>query len=240
LWISGIRYKHRSNSKRYRFRNSNLIEICDDIYWKAGDGNVTSPVCWPPGCSALPVEFIAFTGELEVKVVYLQWMTNREINNDYFILEKSHDGQIFKSIARIKSKGLEGNSSVSLNYQFIDQDLKHAVYYYRLKQFDLDGSYQYSKTISVKIFAPEFRVYPNPNNGIFSIDVPTPEINQKINLKIIDQLGQIIHENEYTIMNDKITGSKIEIMPKQPFANRTYIAVINFQGQTYRIKLIVN
>lgn len=220
--------------------NSDWIKICGDVYWNTAAGSVAGPVCYPPGCSSLPIELIAFTGNLEVKVVFLNWKTSREVNNSHFIIEKSHDGSNFKSIGKINSKGISGNSSGSLSYDYIDQDLKHPLYYYRLKQVDLDGSAQYSKTISVKIYSPEFKVYPNPNTGVFSIDVPTPEVNQKVDLQIVDAVGKLLHEYTYNVINDNITGAKIEVIPPSPLSKGSYICIISYKGEAYRLKLIVN
>ncbi len=173
-------------------------------------------------------------------MVFLNWKTSREVNNSHFIIEKSHDASNYKSIGKINSKGISGNSTGSLSYDFIDQDLQHPLYYYRLKQVDLDGSAQYSKTISVKIYSPEFKVYPNPNTGIFSIDVPTPEVNQKVDLQIVDAVGKLLHEYTYNVINDNITGSKIEVIPPSPLSKGSYICIISYKGETYRLKLIVN
>ncbi|MGE0567785.1 MAG: T9SS type A sorting domain-containing protein [Bacteroidia bacterium] len=220
--------------------SSNYIEICTDKVWTSDSGNVVGTNCFPKPCNPLPVEFIGFTGNLEVKVVFLKWTTASESNNLHFVVEKSSDGLNFYSIGKEKSKGFMGNSSVALNYDFIDNDLKHPRYYYRLKQVDLNGSYKYSKTISVKIYAPELAIYPNPNDGKFWIDVPTALTKQPINLSLFNELGEAIINEEYIVENDNITGAKVEILPKKPLAKGVYFAKILFNGEPYFLKLVVN
>jgi hypothetical protein len=159
----------------------------------------------------LPIELIAFTGNLEVKVVFLNWKTATETNNAYFEIEKSSDGITFTKINSIKSKANDGNSVVMLDYEAVDNDLKHPLYYYRLKQVDHNGTYIYSNSISVKNHSPELKIYPNPNNGTFWIDVPTAKTNQKVSVKIYDQLSNEVLNNEYTVVNDNITGASVKL-----------------------------
>lgn len=221
--------------------SSNELNICNVKVWKASDGIKGSGTCFPSPCgSYLPIEFIAFTGNLEVKVVYLKWKTATELNNDRYEVEKSADGTNFEKIGTVHSKALNGSSNSILDYNFIDNELKHPLYYYRLKQFDFDGTYKYTNVISVKIYSPELKIYPNPNNGQFWIDVPTAQINQQISVKIFDNLSQTIVSNNYTVVNDNITGAKVEITPSKPLPKGVYLSVITFNGVEYRLKLIVN
>ncbi len=219
--------------------SSNFIEICTNKVWTADSGNVIGTNCFPKPCSPLPVEFIGFTGNLEVKVVFLKWKTATETNNDYFDVEKSADGVNFYKIGQLRSKGIDGNSATMLNYDFVDSDLKHPLYYYRLRQVDRNGKSDYSNVISVKIYSPELSIFPNPNNGTFWIDVPTAKVNQKIDVQIYDQLSNSILNQEYTVVNDNITGARVNITPSKPFAKGVYLTRINFEGTIYKLKLVV-
>jgi len=222
--------------------NSNYLEICTDIVWNAASGTTSGPFCYPPGCSLipLPIEFIAFTGNLEVKVVFLHWKTATEKNNSHFDIEKSSDGINYTSFTSVKTKAPNGTSYGVLEYSAIDYELKHPLYYYRLKQFDLDGTFIYSKSITVKVYSPELKIYPNPNNGQFKVDVPTALTNQHVDVKIYDQLSQPVLNSVYTVLNDNITGATVDILPAKPLAKGVYFASIIFDGIEYRVKLVVN
>lgn len=219
--------------------NSSNINICNNEVWRAGDGQQTSG-CFPTPCSSLPVELVAFVGNLEVKTVFLNWKTISESGNNYFEVEKSSDGTNYSKIATVKSKAPGGNYNGLLSYDLIDNDLKHPLYYYRLHQVDLNGVGRHSNSISVKIYSPELKIYPNPNTGQFWIDVPTAQLNQQVDVKIYDNLAQPIVDKTVIVHNDNITGAKVEIVPTQPLPKGIYLAVIKFQGSEFRIKLVVN
>ncbi len=220
--------------------SSDWIKICNTAVWKASDGTATGPTCFPPGCSSLPIELVAFTGFLESKAVFLQWKTVTETNNSHFEVEKSSDGYNFYKLSAVPSKGLNGNSTSLLVYNEIDSDIKHPLYYYRLKQVDFDGTFKYSNKIFVRVYPTEFKIYPNPNVGTFKIDIPTKEPNQSVDLKIYDQYSQLISDNRYSVINDKITGSVIEVIPQNPLPKGIYICLINYKGEIHRLKLTVN
>lgn len=107
--------------------------------------NVGSCTC----SQVLPVELLEFTGEAQAdNINLLQWTTATEINNDYFTLERSEDAINFEAIATI---GGAGNSSVINHYHFFDAIGKNApaTYYYRLKQTDFDGKFEYFNIVAI-------------------------------------------------------------------------------------------
>lgn len=121
--------------------------------------------------SPLPVElFNFFAVEKNNSEVYCSWQTASEINNDYFILMRSKDGLNFEEIAKVDGAG---NSNIVLNYSFIDKHPFFGNSYYKLKQVDFNGDYNYSVTREVKLSkqGSSFSIYPNPvtNNLYLSI-----------------------------------------------------------------------
>ncbi|MBL0065748.1 MAG: T9SS type A sorting domain-containing protein [Bacteroidetes bacterium] len=95
----------------------------------------------------LPVELLSFTGTVDDNRILLRWNTASEINNDYFVIEKSLNGIEFEKIAEIEGAG---NSTSLIDYSFIDQHPFSGINYFRLKQTDFDGAFQYSDIIAVK------------------------------------------------------------------------------------------
>jgi len=116
----------------------------------------TSTIC-PVTVSHLPVELLFFSGKkTSANNVLLEWETASEINNDYFIVEKSNDGFTFTNSGLVKGNG---NSTQNIYYSFVD-DLndEKILIYYRLKQVDYDGKENYSKIISLKTTLETFQL----------------------------------------------------------------------------------
>lgn len=99
--------------------------------------------------AALPVELTTFTGEFRKRFVDLNWETQTEFNNDYFILDRSIDGIGWESIRTIDGAG---NSMTPLHYNLRDYDVEASgVYYYRLTQVDYDGKRKGYLPIAVNV-----------------------------------------------------------------------------------------
>jgi len=94
----------------------------------------------------LPVELTSFSGVTERNVNHLTWTTASETNCANFDLEQSPDGINFTNIGTVQGAG---NSTTTNTYTYIDEHPFIGTTYYRLKQSDFDGSYEYSTVISV-------------------------------------------------------------------------------------------
>ncbi len=125
----------------------------------------------------------------ESKII-LKWETLSETNNFGFEIEKSKDKLNWRKVGFIKGNGV--NCSENL-YIFYDNENSAGKYYYRLKQIDFDGSYQYSQIIELKILIPEKweieQNFPNPFNAETIIKYKIPK-NLFVSLKIYDILGK--------------------------------------------------
>ncbi|MGB1216492.1 MAG: choice-of-anchor Q domain-containing protein, partial [Saprospiraceae bacterium] len=102
------------------------------------------------GSSSLPLELLSFTGKMKEKHVTLDWTTAFEINVDGFQIERSTDAVNFRQIGWLSAKN-DDSGNIS-SYDWKDHEVENGnVYYYRLKQLDLDGTYEYSKIVAVKV-----------------------------------------------------------------------------------------
>jgi hypothetical protein len=123
----------------------------------------------------LPVKFIDFRAGLrDNQKVQLNWLTDEEVNNKQFEVERSEDAKSFKTVGVIfPDENVHGQH----NYRFADNanSVKTAVVFYRIRQVDKDGNYMYSKTISIKLEAPSvqaavtMKIGPNPVSNEFTI-----------------------------------------------------------------------
>ncbi len=159
--------------------------------------------------AALPVTFSYFKGQESNAGNLLQWGTATEQNNDYFSIEKSTDGNGFTSIGKVTGAG---TSSAAHEYTFTDTKLSAATYYYRLKQIDKDGKFNYSDVIIIRNsngLAATAQVFPNPVLSNLTVSLNN---DAKGNGKIVvyDFTGRIVREKLFT-KNDKILNSVIDL-----------------------------
>jgi hypothetical protein len=110
----------------------------------------------------LPVELVNFDALVNGNQIDLKWVTATEINNDYFVVEKSKDGKIWEEVVWTDGAG---NSNHIIDYYEKDLNPYEGISYYRLKQVDFDGKYSYSNIVPVayeKNVSKEITVLPNP------------------------------------------------------------------------------
>jgi len=97
--------------------------------------------------SILPIELISFSADVVDDFVEITWITESEVNNDYFTVERSIDGINFDAFAFMDGAG---NSSNRMSYKIYDTSPPDKnVFYYRIKQTDFDGNSSYTEMRSV-------------------------------------------------------------------------------------------
>ncbi|WP_119844566.1 T9SS type A sorting domain-containing protein [Reichenbachiella sp. MSK19-1] len=94
------------------------------------------------GRDPLPVDLLYFdvVWETQSYSARLKWVTSSETNNSHFVVERSDDGVLFGEIAQIDG---QGTINTTHEYEYVDQSPRGDVSYYRLKQVDFDGAYEY-------------------------------------------------------------------------------------------------
>lgn len=147
------------------------------------------------GASPLPIELVYFNAEKAGDVARISWETAAEINNDYFTIERSGDGNTFEAIEYVQGAG---NSSSPLSYSRLDKTPLEGRNYYRLKQTDYDGHFTYSD-IKTVFFGKKgnFSLYPNPVIAGNAIEVAVPEKGD-YQLTLSDAAGRIVNQAKYT------------------------------------------
>ena len=165
---------------------SNIVIIsgqADDCNYGAGiiDQNI------------LPVELVRFTAEVvNSNEVLLKWVTESEENNKHFIVERSTDGERFEIIGTVEGNGTTASTSV---YQYLDEAPYFGRNYYRLKQVDFNGRFEFSEVVSVTIEGndlPDAIVYPNPAETHTVLRMVEP-LEQDATLEVISSLGEVMH-----------------------------------------------
>jgi hypothetical protein len=157
----------------------------------AGDENIviddgSHPVEY---CATLPVELTDFSGYNQGRVNRLFWETAMEEGNSYFEIEHSRDGVDFWPIGTVAS---QGDSQLSQNYAFTHDAPSVGKNYYRLKDVSVDGTVNYSHTLSIDYYPPnELALYPNPVKGMLYIDGGASELLQ---VRIMDVAGRTVRD----------------------------------------------
>lgn len=170
----------------------------NDTQWTALDeGTVWTPTCGT--CltansdlclsTVLPIELIDFSGRSDKVNVQLDWQTASEVNNAYFTIERSTDGEHFESIGTVSGMG---NSHSTQTYVFTDTGAELGINYYRLSQTDHDGEMEQFPVISVRHGrdAAESYFYPNPVKDLLHIPSDAFQ-NGDSELRILDLQGQV-------------------------------------------------
>lgn len=111
--------------------------------------------------TTLPVELVDFSGQWSAGLVVLNWQTASELNAAWYQIERSADGAAWKTLGKVAA---QGNAAQLTRYTFKDSD-PLPLNYYRLRIEDWDGSFEYSRVISVQKEGKGFsleNLFPNP------------------------------------------------------------------------------
>jgi len=172
----------------------------------------------------LPVKLTEFFGKCVDNKNALFWQTATEINNDYFLLERSADGIIFEPAGQITGRG---NSSSPVNYTYSDENSSEKYKYYRLKQFDFDGT----ESVSQLIYIQDYCNNDSGNLSSIQFDQENSEINilvfseteSQVTVSISDILGRKIFSDNYLIIEGyNNLQHRLDNMPKTVYIISVY------------------
>ena len=147
--------------------------------------------------AALPVKLITFTGErLDEQNVALFWETSEEVNNDHFEVERTlNPSRGYETVANVKGAG---TSETTVKYETIDPNGYTGYTYYRLKQVDMDGTFEYSSIIAIKGGLAPLTVsaFPNPGQSKnIAFKVTGVKVSEQLAVVIYDVSGRIIYQD---------------------------------------------
>lgn len=142
--------------------------------------------------SPMPVTLVSFNAKLiSENIAVLTWETSSETSNKGFEIEMSLDSRKFIQVGFMDGAG---NSKSEHKYQYPITGLSAGTYYFRLKQLDYDGTFEYSRIRSIKLDDPKdiVALYPNPTGGKLRIRSLSNINNEPCSLEVIDQSGRIV------------------------------------------------
>lgn len=153
--------------------------------------------------ASLPVELVSFSGKMIDQNVKVEWVTASEYQNDLFEIQKSVDGKKWIVIGKVNSKAENGNSNESISYDYTDRNISdNRIMYYRLKQIDFDGKFEYSDQIAVSnaLNKDLISLFPNPVKNEVNLHI-TSQKDQLVNIKIIDLSGKEYYSERELLVN---------------------------------------
>ncbi|MCZ2357613.1 MAG: T9SS type A sorting domain-containing protein [Bacteroidia bacterium] len=161
--------------------------------------------------------------------VLLKWATAKEVSNQFFVIQRSSDGQVFEDIKTIAGAG---NSHQILNYQITDSSQKRGLVYYRLKMIDYQGKSSQSEIKSVFIPDNEFV------NAYFSqADILTIQTNfvdeRPATIEIYNLAGKVVFHQNINILQGYNTTPLAITLPQG-----IYYLKLTTPKSSYQIKFI--
>ena len=134
------------------------------------------------------------------RYVITEWRTATEKDNDFFTVERSRDAQSWEQVGTVEGAG---NSRAELSYALTDENPYSGVSYYRLKQTDYDGMYEYFGPVSVNLSGETgiesgISVYPNP-------------VAEKIQYRINAQVNEVLYISITNSMGQQVAGELVPV-----------------------------
>lgn len=173
---------------------SGFGSICTDWNYRASNCGIgTAPgLCFALIGDIVPVELTSFTAKVIANNIELNWHTATELNNSGFDIERKFANSNWEKIDFVEGNG---TTSEENDYSYTDEHIKSGKYFYRLKQLDYDGSFEYSKEVEIEYLGiTKFLLsqnYPNPFNPSTNIQYAIGS-RQFVQLKVYDILGNEI------------------------------------------------
>jgi len=125
--------------------NSTMISICNQDEWTAGDGDLPGPAHLG---SSLPVSLLYFDAVYKPETVRISFATASELNNDYFLVQRSSGLDEWRTIERITGAGTVSDFH---SYHAVDLYPETGINYYRLCQYDFDGACTFYPPVAVRV-----------------------------------------------------------------------------------------
>ena len=193
------------------FTNNSAVKLCNDGCTTGcgtvGNGNTwTNPGSATKSTSAcartVPVVWGKIKADKKEGVVSFSWTTIQENNNDYFIIEESNDGENFVEKAKIKGGG---NADIPLFYSTTFYSNIEGVNYFRIKQVDFNGNFEYSNVFSVSDYhSKSFLIYPNPVDKTLNQLFLENHGEEEIHISVYTSLGQIVSSGDIRVAKNEI------------------------------------
>jgi hypothetical protein len=192
------------------------------------------------GAVSVPVEMVSLTATSVQEDVVVSWQTASERNSSHYEVERSTDGKRYEKVGEVESV----HNSVSLtSYNYMDKGAGvqyTGMYYYRLRQVDMDGKHSYYGPVSVDMSKVtvmgrgEMKVMPNPFVSSFGMELIQDASSTGV-IRVYDMQGREVMVKEVSLQQGMNKVSVEEMMDKE---SGVYFVELTSGNQVYRSKLI--
>lgn len=203
------------------------IEAADNVFFTISNQDFAIE-------ALLPVTWLSFTAQkLNNASVLVKWSTVNELNNKFYMVERSNDELNFVTIGQVTA----GDNPVSVQeYNFTDYKALGGANYYRLKQVDADGRSSYSAI--AKVILPEetisWSVQPNPVKTVVSFYAR--KNMSDVSIMLADASGKIV----YITQKQKITAGEQVLIPVSNLTKGVYVIKVKSDETTRSEKLVID
>lgn len=181
------------------------------------------------GLGTLPVKLSGFKGTADVAGNSLSWVSENELDNAGFEIERSTDGLHFEKIGMVSGRG---NSTSRQEYNYVDQYAVPATAYYRLKQVDVNGSFSYSAVVLIRrAQGMDLLAYPNPFANRLFVELKNTNSTNIKGLQLMDVAGRLYPVTaSYTVNGFVLNTEQLQ--------GGVYFLQWNNDGAVYRTMVI--
>ncbi|RSK48276.1 T9SS type A sorting domain-containing protein [Hymenobacter rigui] len=245
--INGVDHGSESSASRFLFQipvsslpanvqtalNNGTLRITATATVTAGSNRATSEfsgnILVRPN-TPLPVTLTEFVARAAGQDGRLSWQTAQELNNAYFVVERSFDGSSYTEIGRVAGAG---TTSQARSYSFLDAGAGRlapaALAYYRLRQVDTDGTAAFSQVQTVRFAgATAVRVYPVPASTVATLDLLALPLGS-YQVQVTDATGRLV-------LRTSTAGHTELPLPVQQWARGVYFIRISGGTTTHSLR----
>lgn len=200
------------------------------IFFHVNGGGKYSCTVESSNSNTLSVKYHSFDATINDNSVTCKWITEEEINNDRFELERSFDGTNFSMVAMVF--GVEENKGIQQTYKYTDKSsllVNKYVVYYRLRQIDNDGKFTYSNVLAVRMRSNNSNTlvsYPNPVSNYLKLTVNAVE-NGNAEIRLTSLTGQTVASKQTTVNKG---WNNLQIENLNSLSTGLYVAQVLING----------
>ena len=185
--------------------------------------------------AVLPVDLLSLIAECNRDDVEITWVTASEINNDYFLLEKSDQSVVFDYLGEVAGNG----TTTEMNeYSFTDYDYQNGTAYYRLTQYDFNGEKEVFDIVSVSCEQDQSdsKISTISNKDVGYINIQAEDLGENVfyGLRVFDAAGKQVYNREHYTESGR-TDDKVSIYNQ---SSGIYIIQLNVEGKVLIDKVV--
>lgn len=191
------------------------------------------------GFDPLPVEYVDFSAQRKEDDVSIEWQTSAEKSSSHFEVERSLDGKEFELIGVVEAAG---DSKRLKYYTFLDPSAANrfsGILYYRLRQVDHDGAFQYSPIVSISLPEkpwPVRRIFPIPFKDQLAVSLLTDK-KLSVNFLLLNMQGSILLE-DYKLVSPAGEEQIFSLAGTESLAAGVYILEVRCAGSNRQYRLL--